>query len=672
MKAKALLLTLAVVAGFLLTLSAEQGQTHHNDGEEGNGQAAQTAPAPSGSSAAAAHVSVIGWNDLGMHCMDKDFSIFSVLPPFNNLHVQVIDSTGHLVKNGTTYTVNFQGMKDPTGSINTTSSGKTNFWSYVLPIFGVSLPVDAGLAGMHMPGKGNPGQPLVFDAATDMFEGTGIPIVPIDNAGKTNTYPMVAVNALSGTTKVATGLTVLPVSTEMTCIKCHASNSDPAAMPPGGWVNYTQDADKDYKMNILKLHDQKPQNPTLYQQALVAAGYPNGLLNSALAGNPPLCAKCHVSNALVPYGVTGVAGVPPLTASEHAFHASVIDPSTGQTLDQNADRSACYNCHPGSTTRCLRGAMGSAVATDGSLMIQCQNCHGNMSTVGAPTRAGWLDEPNCQACHTGTAVQNNGQIRYTDVFDTNGQMRVAVNQTFATNPNSPSPGYSLFKTSAGHGGLQCEACHGPTHAEYPGSGPNDNVGVIKFQGHEGMLVECQACHNSMPNTSNGGPHGMHSIGQSWVNGGHQNAAEGGGKAACQNCHGTDYRGTVLSYAQGNRTLSAFGTKNFWRGFQVGCYNCHQGPNNDNSNPNKAPAVTSASVSTPSSSPVNITLQGTDANHDGLTWRIISQPANGTVGLNGNTATYFPNGTFKGTETFTFAAWDGQTNSNLGTITVTVN
>src|SRR6266496_4266236 len=29
-------------------------------------------------------------NDLGMHCADPDFQIFTVLPPFNVLHAQVI------------------------------------------------------------------------------------------------------------------------------------------------------------------------------------------------------------------------------------------------------------------------------------------------------------------------------------------------------------------------------------------------------------------------------------------------------------------------------------------------------------------------------------------------------------------------------------------------------
>jgi len=40
---------------------------------------------------------VVAWNDLGMHCMDADYSVFAILPPFNNIHAQVIDASGKLV-----------------------------------------------------------------------------------------------------------------------------------------------------------------------------------------------------------------------------------------------------------------------------------------------------------------------------------------------------------------------------------------------------------------------------------------------------------------------------------------------------------------------------------------------------------------------------------------------
>mgnify|MGYP005847689291 CR=1 FL=1 len=33
---------------------------------------------------------VLGWNDLGMHCYNRDFQDLAVLPPYNNLWAQVI------------------------------------------------------------------------------------------------------------------------------------------------------------------------------------------------------------------------------------------------------------------------------------------------------------------------------------------------------------------------------------------------------------------------------------------------------------------------------------------------------------------------------------------------------------------------------------------------------
>ncbi len=41
---------------------------------------------------------LVGWNDLGMHCMDADYSVFSILPPYNNIHAHLMDSSGKLVK----------------------------------------------------------------------------------------------------------------------------------------------------------------------------------------------------------------------------------------------------------------------------------------------------------------------------------------------------------------------------------------------------------------------------------------------------------------------------------------------------------------------------------------------------------------------------------------------
>jgi hypothetical protein len=164
---------------------------------------------------------------------------------------------------------------------------------------------------------------------------------------------------------------------------------------------------------------------------------------------------------------------------------------------------------------------------------------------------------------------------------------------------------------------------------------------------------------------------MHPVGSAWVSS-HHNVLESGqaNRTQCQPCHGTDYRGTVLSRMQADRTLSAFGTKTLFRGALVGCYNCHTGPNDDNANNSTPPVVTGVVTNTTNDRAVGIPLPVTGA---GATPRIISQAASGSVGLNTNTgvATYFPNAGFVGTDQFTFAAYDGSKNSNLATGVVTV-
>jgi hypothetical protein len=339
---------------------------------------------------------------------------------------------------------------------------------------------------------------------------------------------------------LATASVVLPVSDEMACSTCHSSTSENwSAMPQAGWAN-NDDPAKDYKLNILALHDEK-----------------NG--TSLAASQPVLCASCHATNAL---GTKGVEGVLPLTAAVHTRHAGVYDTALNLTLADSNNREACYRCHPGSVTKCLRGAMGNAG-------MQCQNCHGSMWAVGAATRKGWLDEPGCQNCHTGTAVRYSEGIRMKDVFDAGGAPRQAADARFSVEEGK------LYRQSAGHGGLACEACHGSTHAEYPSSHDNDNAQIVSLQGHTGVLSECTACHGAAPSGLTG-PHNMHEIGSGFIRN-HQSLARRG-TTACKDCHGADYRGTVLSATLANRTFNANGIKEWRRGPVVGCYSCHNGPN----------------------------------------------------------------------------------------------
>jgi hypothetical protein len=519
---------------------------------------------------------LLAWNDLGMHCMDgNDYSVFSILPPYNNLHAQIKRKSGDLVTSGITMT--YQSDVSADGAFNTTSMkdnqnhSKTNFWSFVDKLFGTSLANDTGLTGVKTPSRSE--QPMHYNATHEWWEAEGIPISPIDDNGVKNFYPRVRVTARDNSGAIiAQAITVLPVSDEMDCRACHGSSSGyNDARPSAGWVNDTNEL-KDYKRNILRLHDQKhPNAVSEHLSALQTAGYhynEAGLEATQSGGTPILCASCHKSNALPG---TGVAGIKPLTQALHGQHHDVSDPQSGLSLDNISNRTSCYLCHPGEATQCLRGAMGDAKNPDGSLAMDCQSCHGTMAQVGASSREGWFDQPNCQACH------QDGQ-QYTSALS-GGTLRTALDTRFATNPNTPAQGYSLYRFSKGHGDLQCESCHGATHAIYPTHEAGDNLLSELIQGHSGTVSECTACHDTMPRTSNKGPHGMHTVGDRWVSD-HEDYAEHD-PSACKACHGNDYRGSVLSKVWMDRSFRAEGKRvNFTKGDQVGCYDCHNGPDGD--------------------------------------------------------------------------------------------
>lgn len=541
---------------------------------------------------------LLAWNDLGMHCMDGlDFSVFAILPPYNTLHAQLKDKNGQLLTSNVLLT--YEAVADSSGSINTSSADKTNFWYWVHDLFGLNPAANVGVnldglaSGAPAPGNKTPSlkpAPMTYNPAYGWFEAEGIPITPYDDKMQKNFYPTVKVVAKDAVTGavLATTTTVLPVSDEMTCSGCHASTqtgnaAQMAAKPSPDWL-YDPDTNKDWKRNILKLHDQKQAGNTLFKTALGQSGYPNGLLASADAGKPVLCVACHASNAYFDKEnkktlMGGIAGIPPFTQALHLKHADVLDPTTLVSLDSINNRSACYDCHPGSVTQCLRGAMGKATDAQGNMLMSCQSCHGNLKTVGNPGRQGWYNEPTCESCHNSAAPGK----RATTAVDAKGQAIVPSDHTFATNANAPVPGLNLYRFSTGHGGLQCEACHGATHAEYPSAHSDENAQSIALQGHAGPVAECTACHTTVPTTVNGGPHGMHTTGNAWVQQ-HQQANKNGTATTpdCAYCHGTTSAGTPLSALKAAKTLNAgdFGTKNWPAGYQVSCYSCHNGPNPD--------------------------------------------------------------------------------------------
>ena len=101
--------------------------------------------------------------------------------------------------------------------------------------------------------------------------------------------------------------------------------------------------------------------------------------------------------------------------------------------------------------------------------------------------------------------------------------------------------------------------------------------------------------------------------------------------------------------------------------------------------NTAPTANNVSDSTNEDTPKAITLSGSDAQQCDLTFSIVSSPTSGTLGSISNNActsgspntdtasvTYTPNANFSGSDLFTYKVTDGSLDSNVATVSITVN
>ena len=86
---------------------------------------------------------------------------------------------------------------------------------------------------------------------------------------------------------------------------------------------------------------------------------------------------------------------------------------------------------------------------------------------------------------------------------------------------------------------------------------------------------------------------------------------------------------------------------------------------------QAPTANSQSVASSNGASVAITLTATDPNNFALTYSIVTQPTHGTLAGTPPNVTYTPTPGYSGTDSFTFVANNGISNSNLATVAITV-
>ncbi|HKM35929.1 MAG TPA: hypothetical protein VJY54_14470 [Lachnospiraceae bacterium] len=297
---------------------------------------------------------ILAANSLGMHCYYPDYSGFMLLPPGNDLKVQVFKNEGSeatLVRSG--IEVSYQIID------NTTSADKVNFWEYAED-YGYHIPPNIGITGNGMSGS------MSLSEDKKYYEVTAIPITPYnDGSTELNPYQIAVItvtDSKTGKELAKIENVVVPVSDEMNCSICHGTNET--------------------NLNILKAHD------LLSNTNLVA---------QLAAGRRYQCSECHQDNIL---SAQQTADVLPLSQAIHGFHAN--------KMSQSKIEPECYSCHPGPVSQCYRGIMSMSG-------ISCVNskCHGDMTNIAVSQSQGreaWLQEPNCSNCHKEKYGVNNGLL----------------------------------------------------------------------------------------------------------------------------------------------------------------------------------------------------------------------------------------------------------------------
>jgi hypothetical protein len=354
---------------------------------------------------------VIGWNDLGMHCSNLDFSTFVVLPPYNNVRAQVIQ-VGDATHLPVVLTTGFRVSYEIPG--NTYSIGKTNFWEYEDQIFGVNLLPNIGLTGHGLTGD--------MSLTENYFHVTGVPITPYTDANLLTEDPfqLGLLRLFDGSdVQVATAQPVVPVSNEINCVSsgCHSSESD-----------------------ILNRHETE-------------GGFDP-------ANTPILCASCHSSNAL---GTPGHPGVPPLSEAIHKKHGEETNdcykchpgPNTQCLRDvmKTQHGMTCQSCH-GSVTQ-----VGESISSGRRPWLDEPQC-GATACHGASFKeeSGKLFRESrghgglfCSACHGEPhAIVPSGNAR-------DNVQNIAL-QGYAGTLNKCSVCHGVTPTSAGPHGIFASTC----------------------------------------------------------------------------------------------------------------------------------------------------------------------------------------------------------------------
>jgi hypothetical protein len=385
---------------------------------------------------------VFAWNDLGMHCSNPTYDKAVLLPPYNNLWVQV-------VKRGNPPQIVTSGLTVEYKLINNTSSYDKEFygqfWDNAKKLFGVELEKDTGL-NLVDPEIHN-GLSGMMTQKDDHFVADGIPITPINDDGSWNPYQVAQITVRDAAGKIVASTDAdVPISSEINCTKCHGTNAFE---------------------DVLVKHD-------------------NNSGTSLVNEQPVLCAGCHGDPALG----APKTGNKYLSDAVHGFHATV------------SPQPSCYDCHPGGVTKCSRSIAHSTA--DGNCQT-CHGDLANVSQSITQGRIPWVNEPACVTCHPGVAQVNTQSTLYRNATGHGGiycaschSSPHAMVPSIINIDNYQSLQYQGAAKTIG----SCGACHATSKGrqniqefaeKHGGSNPE-------------VPSACSVCHTSVPSDATRWPH----------------------------------------------------------------------------------------------------------------------------------------------------------------------
>jgi len=356
---------------------------------------------------------LLAWSDRGMHFMNRDHSVMSLMPPYSTLRAQVVHRWDTSGKPSSTPGREIDWPEIVTKDLileysipgNTSSADKINFWDHAEALYSKPLAPDTGITGRGLTGT--------FEQRSGYFEAAGIPLTPFPDAAPDEEHPyqkaLVVLKDLEGTV-LATSTPTLPVSVEVNCTaaRCHTSDEE-----------------------ILESHP-------------VSEGYDPDQ-------RPMLCGSCHAQQLV---GLEGEKDAGTLSEVIHESH-TFID-------DSYSHLEGCYTCHPGPEAEFNRGIMGHQEG------ILCLHCHGWIEDVAdsiiTEARQPWVEQPGCDACHP-PPHEGGEQQTDCDCFFTGGHFGLMCggchNSMHAIWPSREKADNDNVMALQGHAGslFDCNLCH---------------------------------------------------------------------------------------------------------------------------------------------------------------------------------------------------------------------